>query len=53
MNEIGFCEFNLGVGCSKYDRHCKTCGWNPVVAEKRKKNNAKKNKPQKSTENRS
>ena len=30
------CEFNKGVGCEKTNRRCVACGWNPIVAEKRK-----------------
>lgn len=30
------CEFNRYVDC-EYHTHCDTCGWNPAVEEKRKK----------------
>ena len=30
------CMFNNGVGCDKINRKCVSCGWNPVVADKRK-----------------
>lgn len=33
VEHIPDCPFmkNSSVGCSLVDRHCDTCGWNPVV----------------------
>jgi len=33
--ESPWCNFNMGVMCDDKAR-CKSCGWNPVVDEKRK-----------------
>lgn len=31
------CPYNEGCRCKPKDKECDKCGWNPVVAEKRKK----------------
>ena len=31
------CPHNENVTCGPYNMDCKTCGWNPKVAEKRLK----------------
>ena len=33
----GCCVYNMGVVCwKKTDAFCRSCGWNPVVAQRRK-----------------
>lgn len=34
-NEDFTCPHNEGVECSRYNRSCSCCGWNPEVAKAR------------------
>lgn len=37
VHDMPRCIYNLGVNCSRIERHCSTCGWCPAVENERKK----------------
>lgn len=39
---LPLCKHNVGVECSKYQRKCEACGWNPEIIKQRKEEIRKK-----------